>query len=231
MRTLLLIAVGLVLAGCGAGSGEAGQWETVTRKISRGRAADVEFKINMPVGEMSLTGGAAELLDGTFRFAGDLGRPEVIYEEGIRGRLTIQPLRKDTSGGQARWELRLADGLPVEVNVNMGAGRADLDLGSLDLRRVSINGGAGDLVMDLRGRPKQDYAVNLNGGVGRVKVFVPGQVGVRARVNGGIGGVDTEGQWTRSGREYQTVNFEEAKTRIEMRVNGGIGTIKLIAVE
>lgn len=228
---ILLVLMALGLAGCVDTTGEARPRETVAKKVARGRAAEVELKITMPAGELSVAGGAADLLDGTFRFAGESGRPDVEYDDGVRGRLTIQPLKKDAVSGNAKWELRLADGVPFDVNLNMGAGQADLQLGSLDVRRVSVNGGAGDLTLDLRGKAEHDYPVYLNGGVGRVRIYVPGSAGVRARISGGIGGVDTEGNWTKSGREYKTQNYEDARRRIDMHLNGGIGTIKLIAVE
>ena len=37
------------------------------------------------------------------------------------------------------WDLRLSDRVPLDIHVNFGAGQAQLDLGSLDLRGVEVS--------------------------------------------------------------------------------------------
>ena len=211
---------------------------TSVRPLSRANAtarlegAETDATVEMPAGELQIASGSPDLLDAHFSFDTDAGRPDVQFSEAAgRGKLSVKSLKNTGPSGQARWELRLAEGLPLDLQVQMGAGRAQLDLGALDLRNLRLNGGAGDLTLDLRGRPAHDYEVRVNGGVGRVRVYVPGRAGVRAYVNGGIGGVSTEGPWKKTGREYRTTNYDDAQRRINLHVNGGIGTIKLIADE
>jgi hypothetical protein len=53
--------------------------------------------------------------------------------------------------------LQFNDQKPLDLDVKCGAGESRLDLGDLALRRVNVEMGVGELKMDLRGAPKNDY--------------------------------------------------------------------------
>lgn len=232
MRSAILVAVCAGLTACGGSGDPIGALELLERKVARGAATDVDVQITMHAGDLLVTSGAEGLLEGRFRFRGEAGRPDLRYDDSpARGKLRLRPTRETGDASVARWDLRLAEKLPLDLNVHMGAGRAQLELGALDLRGVTVHGGAGDLMLDLRGRPERDYDVELHGGVGRMRIYLPGRAAVRAQVSGGIGGVETEGGWVKSGREYRSANYGTGRPRIDLRVHGGIGTIKLIADE
>ncbi len=57
--------------------------------------------------------------------------------------------------------------------MNCGAGESRLDLEELSLRRVNVEMGVGELRMDLRGTPKNDYSVSIHGGVGEATIYLP----------------------------------------------------------
>jgi predicted membrane protein len=103
-----------------------------------------------------------------------------------------------------------------------------LDLGELSLRRVNVEMGVGELRMDLRGTPKNDYAVSIHGGVGEATIYLPTGVGVEAEAEGGIGGIHTTGLEKRDGR-YVNDALGHSKNTVRLDVQGGIGEIRLIA--
>ena len=88
--------------------------------------------------------------------------------------------------------------------------------------------GVGELNMDLRGAPKNDYGVSVHGGVGEATIYLPERVGVDAEVHGGIGGIHAPGLEKRGDR-YVNAAYGHAKTTVELEVHGGIGAIHLIA--
>ena len=103
-----------------------------------------------------------------------------------------------------------------------------LDLEDLTLKRVSIEMGVGELRMDLRGAPKNDYSVYVRGGVGEATIYLPQNVGIEAEVKGGIGDLDARGLQKREGR-YVNEAYGHAKTTVHLDVRGGIGAIHVIA--
>ncbi len=98
-------------------------------------------------------------------------------------------------GGDARneWDLRVNDDVPLDLNVQLGAGESDLDLDSLTLTAPDLSMGAGETTVDLTGDYERDLAANIEGGVGEATVRLPGEVGVRVDAEGGLGEINPEG--------------------------------------
>jgi hypothetical protein len=66
-----------------------------------------------------------------------------------------------------RWELELAP-VPTELELELGASSASLDLGGLPLRRLKLSQGAADLTLDFdRPNPVEMAALTYNGGASR----------------------------------------------------------------
>jgi len=102
-----------------------------------------------------------------------------------------------------------------------------LDLGSLALRSLEIHMGVGELRVDLRGKPKHDYDVNIHGGVGEATIYLPEGVGISADASGGIGEINVRGL-QKHGGHYTNDAYGHAKTNIHLQIRGGIGSIHLI---
>jgi predicted membrane protein len=88
--------------------------------------------------------------------------------------------------------------------------------------------GVGELKLDLRGVPKHDYNVTINGGVGEATVHLPSGVGVYAEANGGIGEISVRGMQKVSDH-WVNEAYNEPGPKIHLDVHGGIGQITLIA--
>jgi len=114
------------------------------------------------------------------------------------------------------------------LRIEFGAGEAQLNLGSLDLRSVDIQIGAGTLRLDLRGAPTKDYSVRIRGGVGEATVYLPKEIGISATAVGGIGDISVTGL-RKSGERYVNDSYERAAVRIRLDIKGGVGSIRLIA--
>jgi hypothetical protein len=185
----------------------------------------------MAAGRLEISGGAGEEISAQFRYTESLGEPDFRFDNTtFRANLTVASKRDSAAGKNVenRWTLQIPNRAATDLTVKMGAGEADLRLGSIDLRRVSFNVGAGKVDLDLRGTPKHDYEVEVNGGVGECRVTVPASVGVRAEAAGGLGSMDIQGLSKKNGA-YENEAFSGAGPKIRLQVRGGVGAIHIIA--
>jgi predicted membrane protein len=176
-------------------------------------------------------GGAGKLMDADFTYNVPAWKPDIRYHSaGSAGDLTVEQRGPTSSHGNAknRWDLRFNDNVPLDFRVEFGAGEARLNLGTLSLRSVELEMGAGTLRMDLRGAPTKDYSVRIRGGVGEATVYLPKQIGISATASGGIGDISVTGL-RKIGDRYVNDAYDRAPVRIRLDVQGGVGQINLIA--
>jgi hypothetical protein len=224
-----LIAIALLLTGCEHAQVGPTQHESAHIDLDKAELTRVELK--MAGGELNVDGGAAKLADAEFTFNVAAWRPRVDYRStGVRGDLVIEQTEPMSGVGntQNRWDLRLNNGVLMDLVTHMGAGEAQMNLGSLSLRSVEMHMGAGEVKMDLRGNPKRSYDVRLNGGVGEATIYLPLSVGIDATAQGGIGEIDVHGLEQRNGR-WINASQENSPVKIHLDVKGGVGQINIIA--
>jgi hypothetical protein len=205
-----------------------GPVHTENRSVDLDQSEEVRVELKMGAGELTVRGGSPKLMDGEFRYNRPVMRPDVHYDaSGFRGHLYVEQSSHGHSAGSNRWDVRLNDAKPVDLQVDFGAGEGRLELGSLNLRNIEVHMGVGQLRMDLRGTPKHDYTVNVRGGVGEATIYLPHDVGIVADATGGIGGVNARGLEKVDGR-YTNSDYGHAKTTIRLDIRGGIGSINLV---
>jgi hypothetical protein len=226
----VLISAALTFSACGH-LAPAGPEQHESRSIDLDKAERVRAELKMPVGELEVRGGAPKLLDADFTYNVAAWKPDIRYSStGTAGDLILEQRGPTASSGNTknRWELRFNDSVPLDLRVEFGAGEARLNLGSLNLRSVNIEMGAGTLGMDLRGAPRQDYSVRIRGGVGEATVHLPKDIGISAVASGGIGDISVTGL-RKDGNRYVNDAYERAGVRIRLDIQGGVGSIRLIA--
>jgi hypothetical protein len=181
-------------------------------------------------GKLNVKSGTPKLLEAKFDFNVPEWQPKVDYRSGSSGGILTITQPNDThrfSNTVNIWDLNVNGQLPIDVMVDMGAGEASIELGQMNLRGVVVNMGAGELKLDLRGAPKRDYNVKVNGGVGEAFVYLPKDAGISATASGGIGGISTTGLEQRDG---VWINADPTHSPVTVRVDvkGGVGQINLI---
>lgn len=220
----------LFAAGCRPPEREV-ELRRLKRSIDLDRKEGVHVDIKMDAGELRLEGGTPKLMEADLRYRGR--EPEIRYETGgIRGMLTVRSrrdldLRGIASKGED-WNIRLNEDAELDLSIHLGAGKSDLRLGSLNLRYLTVNLGAGQVLLDLRGEPRRNVHVRVNGGVGEAVVRLPKDVGLRVEAHGGIGSIKVSGL-TKRGSHYENALFERAKRTMDVSVNGGVGSIRISA--
>jgi hypothetical protein len=225
------LAVTLAAAACHFDGGyPSGPVETDSRSVHLGDAKSVQVEVHMGSGELNMGGGAKDLLDAEFSYQNPRWKPNVDYRVTAgRGHLTIrQPAGKWGPGGPGRytWELRLKDDVPMELEVHLGAGKSDLALGSLALRKLDVHMGVGECIVDLAGDWKEDLRASIKGGIGKATVRLPEDVGVKVRAKGGIGEI-RRGPLKQQGDAFVNDAYGQSPVTLEVNVEGGIGEINL----
>lgn len=200
--------------------------ETKNLEFDKSEMTRAEIKIG--AGELRVGGGAVKLMEGNFDYNDPGSKPQVDYHStGVRSDIDIRP-SGTVQHGESKWDLRFNDSVAMDLVVKMGAGEAHLNLGSLNLRSVSFDLGAGEVDADLRGNPKRSYDVQIKGGVGQARIHVPKSVGISATAAGGIGEVNVRGLEKRNDR-WINPGHERDPVTIRLDVRGGIGQIDVVA--
>jgi hypothetical protein len=220
----------LCLGGCAFET--AGPSQHDFRSVDLDQSELVRVDLNMGAGNLHVDGGTQKLMRADFTYNVPSWKPYVRYSTGpVHGNLTIEQPSARTAhavGQKYEWDVRLNRDVPLDVNVRFGAGHADLNLGHLTLRTVEVNMGVGRLNLDLRGSPKRNYEVRVQGGVGEAIIHLPSGVGVDAEAEGGIGSINAPGL-RHEGQRYRNAAYEHAKVRVHLEIHGGVGAIRLIS--
>ncbi len=252
-RMVLLFTIAVVLTACSVGGARVGELRTESQTVELGGAASVRVEIEMAAGELEVSGGATELLEASFTYNVAELKPEVDYSG---DRLSVRTPDVDVRGASLwdvdkyryEWDLRLSDDVPMEMRVSMGAGRVDLKLGSLSLTRLDVTRGAGDILVDLSGPAsptrldigggaglltvdltgawQNNLEATIGGGLGKRTLILPADVGVRVKVDVGIGAVDAAGL-TKEGEYYTNDAYGRSDVTLQIEVDGGVGGTEL----
>jgi hypothetical protein len=222
----------LVLSGCYVPSPKLGKTETLQQKVGLAGAESASVSITIGVGKLKLTGGADSLLDARFEYNIPDWKPVVSYkvEDGRGGLIVEQPSRVvgATWPGNVRydWDLKLKSGVPLELEVDMGVGKSEVDLRGLDVRHLSLEAGVGEGSVDLSGPRTSDLDASIKAGVGKLKLVLPADVGVRVEAQGGLGHVDADGLRA-EGDAWVNESWGKTKASLRIEVEAGIGEVEM----
>jgi N-terminal domain of toast_rack, DUF2154 len=207
------------------------QTQTTSKTVPLGSEKSVDVQIKMGAGELRVANGAGGLMNADFTYNVDAWKPRIRYQaSGDHGTLSIeQPSGSHNYSGRKRydWDIRLNNHVPMDMNVNMGAGRALLNLAGLNLNNFSVNLGAGEADIDLDGTWQHGLAASIHGGIGKVTLHLPSDVGVRAKVQGGLGAIHAP-RFTKKGDAYTNSAYGNSKVNLNIDIAGGIGEVNLV---
>lgn len=212
---LTVVIVGVVLAsGRGLPFGiRSGRVRTFTYAAPLGAAPRLVAEIHLGVGVLRLrtmdTGNAYEA-----EIVRNEGWPvEVEYRQG-RLRVSDRGTRLLAATATNEWTIGITRRIPVDLEVDAGAGRAMLDLTGMS-GSAEIRAGTGDIRVEFGAGRGTIQRLTLQGGVGRFEALGLGNAGA-ARIE------------ARSGVGESVLDFSGAVRGVtEMEVHGGVGRILL----
>jgi hypothetical protein len=193
-------------------------------------AKAVSASVDLPSGTLDVSGGAPRLLDANLKYRQRDGVPQINYSV-ANGQGTLEvtqdsPSHTHLAGSGNDWQLRFADGVPLSLDINIGAGKGQVDLRGLDVNDLDIKVGAGQLELNLTGPRKSDLHVDIQAGVGSGVIRLPKELGVRVHASGGVGSVSANGMHE-EGDDYVNGMLGKTPATIYVTINGGVGHITL----
>lgn len=227
---LILIALAVATTGCYQ-KVRVGDLQTKSQTIELDDADSVNVEIEMGAGKLDLSGGASELLEASFIYNVEELNPRATYSN---GRLEVKDSGvsigvaslADLADYRCEWVLKLNEDVPMEMKIDLGAGSSNLALGTLALTNLIINGGVGEVTIDLTGEWQHDLDARIGGGLGDIHLLLPRDIGARIEVETGIGAVDAS-DLTRNGNTYINDAYGVSDVTLRIHIDGGVGQINL----
>ncbi|WP_418300959.1 toast rack family protein [Lysinibacillus fusiformis] len=216
-----------VLSGCFSFMPNKMQEETIL--VEKDKAKMLEVDIDLGVGEMNLTGGAKEWVQGKADYNIKKLAPQVNYDvSGDTGEVEIKhkgSTKLGISNIKNTWAIQLNDDIPMDLTVETGASLANLDLQGLQLEKLDIEAGVGDLTVNLGGDWKKSFKANIETGVGQTTIIVPSKVGVKLTTEKGIGSSNVEGLISKGKGVYVNEAYDKADVVLDIKSEIGVGDI------
>ena len=182
MKKIILfsvLAASILILATGCGTFVNRNVESSKVSIEKDKADELELELNIGAGELNVNGEANEWVEGTIEYNNDKLKPDVSYK--VSGDKGIGVIEQDDGlfnkvnfdEVENKWDLKLNNDIPIELIVNSGASKSNLDLKGLNLSGLEVNAGVGDMTIDLGGKWKESFDASLHMGVGKSKIILP----------------------------------------------------------
>jgi hypothetical protein len=129
----------------------------------------------------------------------------------------------------AAWDVRLSTQVPLDLNLDTGSGRCDLDLSSLQVNSLIVDSGSG--AVDLILPSDRSFEARIDAGSGRLAITLPTGVGARVTLDSGSGAFRPDDRFEIVSGEHgddsvwETKNLSAAETTIELEIDQGSGAL------
>ncbi|MFW6371914.1 MAG: toast rack family protein [Bacteroidota bacterium] len=226
-----------------------GKYQKKFYEVRKKDITSLRADIEIPSGLFRLASTNEVLVDARFSYRKEQREPRVNFNQvEDQGQLLVRlpKLEENLKNERNVTSIKLQEDMPMNLKVTFGAGKAEFKLEKLNLQRTSFKMGAGEFEVklppsiqnldfdagvgsasiDLSGDRTIDLDAELNCGIGELVILLPSNVGIKARIAGLIGGINARG-FTKRGGSYYNDEWENAKNKIKIEINGGIGDIKL----
>jgi hypothetical protein len=118
--------------------------------------------------------------------------------------------------------------VPLDLKVETGASRARLDLADLRVRNLEINAGAADTRVRLP-RAAGATSVRAQSGAATMTLEVPPGVAARIKLQMALGSSQVdESRFPRTATGYESPDYATAANRVDIDIQGGVGSVKVI---
>ena len=117
-----------------------------------------------------------------------------------------------------------------EINIDAGASSLEMhNLGNANFEYFEFSGGIGSYDFDFRGKYSGESKINIEIGLGAAEIILPRGVPVRVETEGGnwLSSIDFHNDDLVEIDDdiYETEDFENARTRIVLRLEVGLGSV------
>jgi hypothetical protein len=150
------------------------------------------------------------------------------------GRLDMTDLRVsdlDVDLGAGNFVLRFDEPSPLaadRLTVDSGAAKVEtVKLGNASPKEVRLQGGVGDISVDLTGAWSRSADVTIRAGAGTLRLTLPSDVGVKVETRGGLTNVEAYGL-RQMGGTYTNDAYGVSDVELNVSILTGVGNVRLI---
>ena len=202
-----------------------GRGLTETLSLPLAGATEASVRIRYGAGNLATRpAGEGMLVDGEFGGG-------VVHRMRGPGRVELE---QDTRYGlpwlehPSNWTVGLTAEIPLDLRVDAGASRAVLDLRDLRVRNVELQTGASEARI-LLPRAAGITTVRAQTGAASLTIEVPSGVAARIRTRMALGSTQIDqARFPPSSGGYESPDYTTAANRVEIDVQGGVGSLRVI---
>jgi len=233
---LALVLTGAILAGMlwmlgpDLGTGQVVAGEEVSQAL--GGATRAEVVIEPGVGSLHIEAlpESANLIEGMIR----VGRGQSVRRDfAVVGKTATFILQtKGATFGpfigwsdQRSWDLGLAPEVPLELQVSLGVGLADVDLTGLTVSDLKVTMGLGRTTVTLP--DEGSFYAKIEGAIGETIIVIPAGMAARIRVDTGLAMSDLPDGYQQRDDVYTSPGYASADDRVDLEVSQAIGKITI----
>lgn len=186
---------------------------------------EAAVRIKFGAGDLSTaTAAAGQVIDGSFGGG-------VTFKRTAPGRFELE---QDTSHGWPwfdrgfSWKVGLTGEVPLDLRIDAGASRNVFDLRELRVRNVELHTGASDTRILL---PRAAGATNVRAETGAASLTLEIPDGVAARIHTRVvlGSVHVDqARFPQTASGYESPDYATAANRVDIDVQGGVGSLKVM---
>jgi hypothetical protein len=197
--------------------------------VARQSATSLSLTINGGAGRFRVSGGSTMLVEA---HSGNddlrLHSATSAQPNGPRADVRVDQTSNRRFGGAAiDVETRIASDVPTDLSINGGAGEFVVDLGEVMITRADLNVGAASLTLTLP-KPTTDVSIDVNAGASSIVIVVPDGVEARVTTTGAILTLrSTNSRITPGGNTAETPAYGSAKARVTVHVTAGASSIAI----
>ncbi|MGA9349038.1 MAG: DUF5668 domain-containing protein [Anaerolineae bacterium] len=228
--TVAILAGVLWLLGPGIGTERVVAGEEVRQAL--GEASQAKVVIEPGVGSLHIEAlpESANLVEGVIR----VGRGQMVRRDfAVAGKTATFTLRSGGEtigpffwwGDQRNWELGLAPEVPLELEVSLGVGQADIDLTGLMVSNLKVSMGVGQTRVTLPDQGR--FQARIEGAIGETIVVIPAGMATRIRVDTGLATRGLPASYQHQDDVYTSPGYASADNRVDLEVDQAIGQITI----
>ena len=122
-------------------------------------------------------------------------------------------------------------GIPSTFDIEIGAGKGELDLQTLPVKDFYTKVGAGSFSATFSRYSIPTGDIYFNIGTGQMTLYIPERIGYVFEYDLGVGKINVEGQdisdFSTGRGKYTSSNYKDADIKLNMIVNVGVGTFTI----
>jgi len=242
-KGLVVVVMGLFILGGIALTGGClfkkveGEVRSDTKTVEADGAERLEAHIEFGAGDLRIDGRSDEMFNADYKYAFSIREPKIKYEvKGSTGELLVRDIERKVTlglgGFETEWMLSFSPDIPIEIDIDFGAGTGRLNLADLDIEGLDLDLGAGSANVNLAGIWDHDVDVDIDQGIGEVTIHVSSAMPVRVEVDRGLGNVVADDFRMLNG-DYVNDAYDEDEDlpTITINIDQGIGNTVLKLVD